>query len=142
MTKKYEKIVSIKEIDEIEMIDIEVDGDHYFYANDILTHNSSSEPDMTSTAESFGLPATADFMAAIVVNEELIELDQYLFIQLKNRFKDLNTHKKFIVGVNRSRMRLHDVEAQAQVTASKADVPDDIPVMDRKTKFQQLKVHE
>lgn len=107
------------------------------------TGYQSSDPDMTSTAESFGLPATADFMAAIVVNEELIELDQYLFIQLKNRFKDLNTHKKFIVGVNRSRMRLHDVEASAQGSINKEQVvPDDIPVMDRKNKFQQLKVNE
>ena len=75
---------------------------------------NSSSPDLTNTAESFGLPATADLMFAIVTNEELEKMGQLLIIQLKNRFNDMNFYKNFVVGVDRNKMRIFDAEASAQ----------------------------
>lgn len=69
----------------------------------------SSEPDMTNTAESFGLPATADFMFSMMVNEALLQQNQVLFIQLKNRFGDKNKKPKFLVGVDRPMSRFFDL---------------------------------
>lgn len=69
----------------------------------------SSEPDLTNTAESFGLPATADLMFSMMVNEQLLQQNQVLFIQLKNRLGDKNKSPKFLLGVDRSRMRFFDL---------------------------------
>lgn len=74
----------------------------------------SSDPDMTDTAESFGLPATADLFLAAITNEQLEQLNQLMFKQLKNRYNDPSLNKRFIIGVDRSRMKLYDVEASAQ----------------------------
>jgi len=76
------KILKIEELDEREMVDIEVSGNHLFYANDILTHNSSSDVEITDTSESFGLPATADFLVALISTEELEGLGQIMVKQL------------------------------------------------------------
>ena len=75
---------------------------------------SSTDVDLTDTSESFGLPATADFMFALISNDELEQLDQMLVKQLKNRYNDLNLHKRFMIGVDRAKMRLFDVEKSAQ----------------------------
>jgi len=75
---------------------------------------SNSDVDLTDTSESFGLPATADFMFALITNEELQALNQILVKQLKNRYSDLNLHKRFVVGVDKSKMKLYDVEESAQ----------------------------
>ena len=69
---------------------------------------------LEDTSESFGLPATADFMFALVSNEELENLGQLMVKQLKNRFADPNANKRFIIGVDRSRMKLFDAEENAQ----------------------------
>ncbi len=74
----------------------------------------SSDLELSDTSESFGLPATADFMAAIITTDELEEMGQYLIKQLKNRYNDKTTNKKFMVGVDKKKMRLHDVAASAQ----------------------------
>lgn len=74
----------------------------------------SSDPDMTDTAESFGLPATADLFLAAITNENLEQLNQLMFKQLKNRYNDPSLNKRFIIGVDRSRMKLYDVEQSAQ----------------------------
>ena len=111
---KPDKIVSITKIGELESIDIEVSGNHYFYANDILTHNSNSDPGLEDTSESFGLPATADLMFALIATEELQELNQIMVKQLKNRYADPTANKRFVVGVDRPKMRLYDVEQSAQ----------------------------
>ena len=108
------KILKIEELDEREMIDIEVSGNHLFYANNILTHNSSSDVELTDTSESFGLPATADLMFALISTEELEELGQILVKQLKNRYNDPTIFKRFVVGIDRAKMRLYDVEQSAQ----------------------------
>jgi len=70
----------------------------------------SSDVDLTDTSESFGLPATADFMIAAISNEKLEASGQLLIKQLKNRYNDIATNKRFIIGVDKSHMRLFDVE--------------------------------
>jgi len=75
---------------------------------------SNSDVGLEDTSESFGLPATADFMFALISTEELEELGQIMIKQLKNRFGDPNMHKRFVVGVDRSKMRLYDCEQEAQ----------------------------
>ena len=74
----------------------------------------SSDVGLEDTSESFGLPATADFMFALISSEELEEKNQIMVKQLKNRYNDPTVNRKFIVGVDRSKMRLYDVEQTAQ----------------------------
>ena len=75
---------------------------------------SSTDVSLTDTSESFGLPATADLMFALISNEELESMGQILVKQLKNRYNDLGTHRKFVVGIDRAKMRFYDVEQSAQ----------------------------
>ena len=75
---------------------------------------SNSDPGLEDTSESFGLPATADFMFALVSNDELQNLNQMLVKQLKNRYNDPNLHKRFTIGVDRAKMKLYDLEQKAQ----------------------------
>jgi archaellum biogenesis ATPase FlaH len=74
----------------------------------------SSDVGLEDTSESFGLPATADFMFALISNEDLEELNQMKVKQLKNRYNDPAVNRSFIIGVDRSKMRLYDVEQSAQ----------------------------
>ena len=90
---------------------------------------SNSDPDLTDTSESFGLPATADFMIALISSEELQNLNQIMIKQLKNRYNDLTLYSKFVVGIDRSKFRLYDVEQSAQ-----EDLIIDKPAFD-KSKF-------
>ena len=108
------KILKIEELDERELIDIEVSGNHLFYANAILTHNSSSDVELTDTSESFGLPATADLMFALISTEELEQLGQIMVKQLKNRYAETDKYKRFVLGIDRGKMRLYDCEQSAQ----------------------------
>ena len=75
---------------------------------------SNSDVGLEDTSESFGLPATADLMFALISNEELNTLGQIMVKQLKNRYNDPNANKRFVIGVDRAKMRLFDVEASAQ----------------------------
>ena len=75
---------------------------------------ASSDVDLTDTSESFGLPATADLMFALISTDELEELGQIMVKQLKNRYNDLSVNKRFIVGIDRAKMRLYDCEQSAQ----------------------------
>ena len=75
---------------------------------------NSSDVELTDTSESFGLPATADLMFALISNDELESMNQIMVKQLKNRYNDISTHKKFVVGIDRAKMRLYDVEQAAQ----------------------------
>lgn len=86
----------------------------------------NSDVELTDTSESFGLPATADFMFALIASEELDQLGQIMVKQLKNRYNDPNRYKRFVVGIDRARMKLYDAEASAQ-----DDIMDDGPVMDK-----------
>ena len=74
----------------------------------------SSDVDLTDTSESFGLPATADLMFALISTEELEQLGQIMVKQLKNRYNDPTIFKRFIVGIDRAKMRLYDCEQTAQ----------------------------
>ena len=73
----------------------------------------NSDPDLTDTSESFGLPATADFMFALISTEELEQQGRLMVKQLKNRYSDLVTSRKFMVGIDRSKMKLYDVAEDA-----------------------------
>jgi len=86
---------------------------------------TASDFGLEDTSESFGLPATADFMFALIQTEELEELNQVLVKQLKNRYNDPTKNKKFILGIDRPKMKLYDVEQQAQ--ADLVDSGQDIP---------------
>lgn len=83
---------------------------------------SSTDVDLTDTSESFGLPATADFMFALISTEELERLNQIMVKQLKNRYNDPTTNKRFLIGVDRSKMRLFDVEDKAQTLTKEPTV--------------------
>jgi archaellum biogenesis ATPase FlaH len=90
---------------------------------------SNSDVGLEDTSESFGLPATADFMFALITTEELQQLNQIMVKQLKNRYSDPNNNKRFVVGVDRGKMRLYDAEpsAQADITDS-GQVKNDVPL--------------
>ena len=75
---------------------------------------SSSDVDLTDTSESFGLPATADLMFALISTEELEEINQIMVKQLKNRYNDPTMNKRFVIGIDRAKMRLYDVDQSSQ----------------------------
>jgi replicative DNA helicase len=102
----------------------------------------SSDPDMTDTSESFGLPATADFFVALVTNETLEQLKQVQVKQLKNRYNDMGINKKFVIGIDKSKMKLYDVEESAQdiVDSGQQEIKLPKPMVNNKSKFNKLKV--
>jgi hypothetical protein len=75
---------------------------------------TNSDPGLEDTSESFGLPATADFMFALIATEELSERNQIMVKQLKNRYADPTLNKRFTVGIDKSKMRLFDLDPSAQ----------------------------
>ncbi len=85
---------------------------------------TSSDPGMEDTSESFGLPATADLMFALISSEELESLGQVMVKQLKNRYNDPNYKKRFVLGIDRSRMKLFDVENAEEGVVDDAPIPD------------------
>jgi len=98
----------------------------------------SSDPDLTDTSESFGLPATADLMLALISNEEMEELGQIMIKQLKNRYNDPTMYKRFVVGIDRAKMRLYDCDQGAQDDI--IDAGDIEPVTNTKKTFEGFKV--
>ena len=94
---------------------------------------SNSDVGLEDTSESFGLPATADLMFALIATEELEQLGQMMVKQLKNRYNDPTLHKRFVIGVDRSKMRLYDVDMQEQT------LTDDTPVFDKTETGQRFK---
>jgi len=101
------------------------------------TGYSSSDVNLEDTSESFGLPATADFMFAIMSNEDLDKQGHILVKQLKNRYNDLATKRKFVVGINRSKMKLYDVEESAQNGLIGTGNEDDVGVEGFDSKFKK-----
>ena len=93
---------------------------------------TSTDIGLEDTSESFGLPATADFMFALISSEEMEELNQMLVKQLKNRYNDHTSYRKFIIGVDRSKMRLYDVDQKAQEDIADSG-QDDEPLFDIST---------
>jgi replicative DNA helicase len=103
----------------------------------------SSDPDLTDTSESFGLPATADFFVALIVTEQLEQLNQIMVKQLKNRYADPSRYKRDVIGVDKTKMRLYDVEASAKdiVDTGEDFKPTPAPTGNFKSnKFKGLKV--
>ena len=96
---------------------------------------SSSDPGLEDTSESFGLPATADLMFAMISTDELQSLNQIMIKQLKSRYNDPNHYKRFVVGVDKSRMRLYDVDQSQQ-----ENIVDDTPVASNVKKFSGFKI--
>ena len=94
----------------------------------------SSDVELTDTSESFGLPATADLMFALISTEELEGLNQILVKQLKNRYNDPTVRKRFVVGIDRAKMRLYDCEQNAQ-----EDIVDNKDVQEYNAKEEKLK---
>ena len=85
---------------------------------------SNTDVGLEDTSESFGLPATADLMFALISTEELEDLGQLLVKQLKNRYNDPTKYKRFVIGIDRSRMKLYDVEESAQTDIMSDPIPD------------------
>jgi len=98
---------------------------------------ANSDPGLEDTSESFGLPATADLMFALVTSEEMESLNQIMVKQLKNRYNDPNHNKRFVIGVDRSKMKLYDVEQSEQNLSD--DTIDNGPVFDNSNVGQRLK---
>ena len=94
----------------------------------------SSDVELTDTSESFGLPATADLMFALISTEELEAINQILVKQLKNRYNDPTVRKRFVVGIDRAKMRLYDCEQTAQ-----EDIVDNGEVKDYNNKEEKVK---
>lgn len=93
-----DEIISIEEVGELETVDISVTGDQLFYCNGILTKNS------------MGITHTADAIFALITSEDLEASKQLMIKQLKNRWGDLNNFRKFVIGLDKSRMKLYNAE--------------------------------
>ena len=103
----------------------------------------SSDPDLTDTSESFGLPATADLMFALISTEELESQNRLLVKQLKNRYNDPTSNKKFLIGIDRSKMRLYDVAEDTSILNSSAEeeeMPQFSETKNRLSKFAEWNV--
>ncbi len=104
----------------------------------------STDIGLEDTSESFGLPATADLMFALITSDELEDLDQLVVKQLKNRYNDPTIFKRFIIGIDRSRMKLYDCEQEAQeelIDSAEDDFDDSVPVADRgRDRYSDFKI--
>jgi hypothetical protein len=119
----FDEVVSIEYMGIIDTIDISVSGNNLFYANDILTHNSAydnSDVSMADTADSIGLIMSLDSAFTLIATDELSEMDQIIIKMLKNRYGELD---KFVVGLEKSKMKFYELEASAQTLAKPALAP-------------------
>jgi replicative DNA helicase len=98
----------------------------------------NTDVELTDTSESFGLPATADMMFALIATEELENLNQIMVKQLKNRYADPGYYKRFVIGVDRSRMKLYDVEESAQKDISESGQPAATQFLTERNKKSQI----
>ena len=102
----------------------------------------NTDVNLTDTSESFGLPATADLMFAIITSEQLEQLGQLMVKQLKNRYNDPTAHRRFVVGVDRAKMRLFDVEQSAQTLNDSGRPEKDTPAFDNSAFGQRLRTEK
>ncbi len=136
-----DEIVSIKKIGERETIDINVSGDNLFFANDILTHNSGSsttDSSLEDVSDSYGIAFTADLLLALISTEELEQMNQIMIKQLKNRYGPLDRYRKFVVGIDRSKMRVYDVDQSAQEDLIENKMKSSAETPDLKSKFKTI----
>ena len=101
---------------------------------------SNSDVGLEDTSESFGLPATADLMFALIATEELDREGQIMVKQLKNRYNDPTAHRRFVVGIDRSKMRLFDVEENQQTLTDDTPVFDKTDTHEKLSKFKDFKL--
>ena len=142
----YTIVKSIAE--ELRGLAVEFDLPIFSATQTTRTGYASTDIGLEDTSESFGLPATADFMFAIISTEELEKKNQFLVKQLKNRYNDPTINRKFMLGVDRSKMRIYDVEQAAQedmVDANQQDEPeksvfDNTETAKRLNKFSDFKI--
>jgi replicative DNA helicase len=102
----------------------------------------NTDVSLTDTSESFGLPATADLMFAIITSEQLEQLGQLMIKQLKNRYNDPSTNRRFVIGVDRPKMRLFDVEQSAQTLNDNGKTEKDVPAFDNSAFGQRLRTEK
>lgn len=126
----YTYIKSIAE--ELRGLAVEFDVPIFTATQTTRSGYSNSDPGLEDTSESFGVPHTADLMFSLVTNETLQELNQVKVGQLKNRYNDPNRYRSFVIGIDRARMKLYDVEQSAQ------DLIDG-PVMDKTDVGERIK---
>jgi archaellum biogenesis ATPase FlaH len=103
----------------------------------------NSDVELTDTSESFGLPATADFMFALISSEDLDQSGQIMIKQLKNRYNDPTMNKRFVVGIDRSKMRLYDCDEQLNIVDSGRDDKEDVEIVNvfgNKNNFDECKI--
>jgi replicative DNA helicase len=109
----------------------------------------NTDVELTDTSESFGLPATVDFMFALISTEELEQMNQLMVKQLKNRYNDPTTNKRFMIGVDRAKMKLYDLEESAQkgltdsnIQSTKVDSPtkEQYEMLNKRRDFSSIKV--
>jgi len=109
----------------------------------------NTDVELTDTSESFGLPATVDFMFALISTEELEQMNQLMVKQLKNRYNDPTTNKRFMIGVDRAKMKLYDLEESAQknltdsnIDNSRVDTPtkEQYNMLNKRRDFSSIKV--
>jgi hypothetical protein len=96
----------------------------------------NTDVELTDTSESFGLPATADFMFALISTEELESLNQIMIKQLKNRYNDPTSYKRFVVGIDRAKMKLYNVEDSAQKNLTDSGQKDEYEYDEKLSKKQ------
>lgn len=133
----YNSYFAIKAIAE-EMRGMAVEYDVPIFTATQATRMGSTDTDidMTSTAESFGLPATVDFMFAIVRTEELDQMGQLMIKQLKSRYNDVNYYKRFVIGIDITKFKLYNVDSPTADLVDTGKTDNDTPVFD-KSKFGQ-----
>ena len=131
-TDKYlDEIVSVTKLKKEETVDIFVSGDNLFYANGILTHNSgvnNSDVDLTNVSDYVGVSFTVDFMAAIITSEELDTLGQLMIKQLKNRWNSIDFYKRFVLGVDKAKMKLYNIDSNSQGNLADSGYTDTKPI--------------
>jgi hypothetical protein len=102
----------------------------------------NSDVEITDTSESFGLPATADLMVALISTEDMEAAGQIMVKQLKNRYNDPTMNKRFVIGIDRAKMRLYDCDQSAQdnIIDSGQDIDDNIIETKSTSKFDSWQV--
>lgn len=123
-----DEIETIEYVGIKETVDITVTGDNLFYCNGILTKNS------------IGLPATLDAFFGLITSEELENLDHLMIKQLKNRWGDTNYYKRFVVGIDRSKMKLYNLEESSQSNVNAEERKDKKPAFDKAEKTKKFVV--
>jgi replicative DNA helicase len=135
-SNSYTYVKSVAE--ELRSIGVEYNIPMYSAVQFNRTGASSSEAEMTDTSDSFGIAFTADLLLAIISSEELEQMNQILIKQLKNRYGSLDRYRKFVVGIDKSKMRVYDVDQSAQEDLIENKMKSSAETPDLKSKFKTI----